>query len=152
MKKAIFGLAVLILIFGASCNKTPAGAGSWTFLGNTYYVTSCVGTNNYIAVTNSNNTNSTSFGSLTVFFPGTSLPTDSGIYTVVDTVPVGKQVTITTAIGGAADTAYTAIGAGQTIAVGVSHGMISVSGWQIQMQNTSINPATFPLTFNFHTN
>ena len=151
MKKAIFGLVVLILIFTASCNKTPAGGGSWTFLGLTYNATSCVGLNNYLAATNSSNTNSTYFGGLTVFFPGSTLPTTTGTYTVVDTIPTGNQVTISASVGGAADTTYTAIGGGQTVAVTVSKGKVSVSGSNIQLQNTSIKPGTYPVTFNIHT-
>jgi hypothetical protein len=152
MKKVFFALAVLILVFAVSCNKTPAGGGSWTFLGNTYYVTSCVGSGSYISATNSSNTNSTIFGGLTIQFSGTALPKASGTYTVVDTVPIGTQVAITATVGGPADTAYAATGNGQTVAVTVSGGKVSVSGSNIELQNANINPASFPLSFNVNTN
>jgi len=153
MKKAVFAFVVAALMFVLSCNKGPAGGGSWTFRGQTFTATNCIAIGNYLAATNSSNTNSTSFGGVTVFFPGTTLPKDSGTYTVVDTLPVGNQVSITASVGGAADSTFSSIGgSGQTVAVSISHGKVAVSGTNILLQDTLFAPGIYTLSFNIYNN
>ena len=94
MRKAILGLTVLTIVLMASCAKTPTSGGSWTFRGVSYNVTTCNVIGDYIAASSSTNTNNSYFGGVAVTFPGTTFPTASGTYTVVDTIPVGNQVTI----------------------------------------------------------
>jgi hypothetical protein len=151
MRKIIAGVLVLVLLVAGCAKKITAG-GTWTFLGNTYNATTCIGVGNYVAASNSTNTNVNTFGGITVFFAGTKLPTTSGTYAVVDTTPAQNQVNVVATVGGAVDTAYTAIGNGQTVSVNVSNGKVSVSGSGILLQNTTISPATFPVTFSISNN
>jgi hypothetical protein len=151
MKKATFVLTVLTLMLAASCAKNPTSGGSWTFMGNTYNVTTCNVFGNYITASNSTNNNNTIFGGMSVSFPGSTFPKTSGTYTVVDTVPTGNQVTILATVGGVNDTTYTAIGgAGQTVAVTVAGGKVTVSGSNIVMYNATAVPTSDTLTFNIY--
>ena len=151
MKKATFVLTVITLMLAASCAKNPTSGGSWTFRGMEYDVATCNVVGNYIAASNSTNNNNLTFGGVAVSFPGPKFPTSSGIYTVVDTTPIGNQVTILATVGGVNDTAYAATGAaGQTVNVTVAGGKITVSGSNILMYNATAIPTTDTLTFNIY--
>lgn len=157
MKKIIPGLIVLSLLIAASCSKrsTTLAGGSWTFEGNTYSVTNCEGEGNRLVASNSSNNNTNTFGNLAIVFPGTSLPSVSGTYTVVDTTPLANQVNVYASIGGVNDTLYTATGGGgsnQTISVNVSNGVITASGSNIEiLYNVGGLVDSNVLSFNVHT-
>jgi osmotically-inducible protein OsmY len=153
MKKAIFGLTILILVYATSCTKSPNAGGSWTFKGLTYDVTTCAKVGNTLAASSSTNTNITTFGGLVVYFPGTSLPTTSGVYAVVDTTPVGNQVNIAETINGTGSTLYWAGGASHgnpTVNVTVANGRVTVSGSNIIMLNDTSAADTGALTLNIY--
>jgi hypothetical protein len=151
MKRAILGLTVISLLFAASCAKNPTSGGSWTFRGVGYNVTTCNVIGDYIAASSSTNTNNTYFGGVAVSFPGTTFPASSGTYTVVDTIPIGNQVTILATVGGVNDTAYAALGgAGQTVNVTIAGGKVTVSGSNLVMYNANAVPTTDTLSFNIY--
>jgi hypothetical protein len=154
MKKIIFGLAVVSILFAASCKKSTYAGGSWAYLGNVYNVTNCESIGNRLVATNSSNTNVTIFGNLAIIFPGASVPTASGSYTIVDTIPVGNQVNVSVAIGGVYDTAYNApggIGTNQTVAVKVSNGVMTASATNINVLNALGTVDSGALSFNIYT-
>jgi hypothetical protein len=144
-------LSVLTLLLIASCAKTPTSGGSWTFRDLSYNVVTCNVFGNYITASNSTNNNNPTFGGVSVSFPGPNFPTTSGTYAVVDTIPIGNQVTIIATIGGVYDTAYTALGgAGQTVNVTVTGSKITVSGSNLVMYNATAVPTTDTLSFNIY--
>jgi hypothetical protein len=85
MKKVIFGFVVLTLMFSTSCkNNNSTSSNSWSFAGNSYTSTTCVGVSNTLTASNASSSNLSNISQLTVNFPGSSLPTTGGTYTVVN--------------------------------------------------------------------
>jgi hypothetical protein len=152
MKKTIFALLVLTLVFASSCNKnTPNPGGSWTFKGTTYNTTTSAVSGGDFGVTNVSTSNQSSYGGLTFSFFN-STPTTGGTFTVVNGVPASAtQVAIAATTGGAAGNVYGSTGgngSNQTVAVTVSNGKLSVSGSGIEMYN--VNNASDSSAINFN--
>ena len=104
MKKAIFGIMILALIFASSCKKNtsngPVTSGnSWTFEGTTYKTTHCSVTTYLEAYSDT----PVYYGTIQVNFPHNVIPTINGTYTVVNDqiyTLAPNQVNIGMTIGG----------------------------------------------------
>jgi len=142
MKKTIFGIIVLSLIFIPSCKKNPGNpGGSWTFKSNTYSTTTCQNPGaGILSATNLTNSNAATYGTLIFDFFG-ALPTTGGTYTVVyNRSLTSKQVHIEASTGGAYGSIiyndyYAADSTNKTVSVTVSNGKVSVSGSGIMLHN-----------------
>ena len=162
MKKAAY-LSIIISILTSSCNNlTPINpvtnpgngvySGSWTFEGNTYLNSVLTTANNSMTATSG----SPPSGSISVFFPGSTLPTITDTittYTVVNTRPVGNQVNIRLTTNGG-NTIYAARGENDSIWVSrvltsvasTSGKNIRIEGGGIEMFNISNPSDSAPLT------
>ena len=138
MKKAIFGIAILTLLFTTSCKKSMP-SNYWAFKGTTYTVAACTGQGNILSASNMVSSTINGNSTLSITFTGATLPDSNGAYPVVGgyTAPAGPQAYLVLDIYGAqgGHSLYSPL-AGQTIAVTVSStGKVSVSGSGIQMVN-----------------
>ena len=90
MKKALFGLLVLTLIFATSCKKSSTSSNAWTFKGTTYSVYTSTNTAGAITYSSINPA-----GELTCTFSATS-PV-AGSYSIVssNSFPTATQVNFT---------------------------------------------------------
>jgi hypothetical protein len=151
MKKVIFGIIVLSLIFTTSCKKNTNPGGSWTFKSTTYSTTICVGDPGQLSASNGNASNNNTYSMLYVYFYTAALPTTAGTYTVAygNAPNSASQVGIELTTGGNANDYSSTGGNGtQTVSVTVSNGKVSISGSGIMMYNT-VNPSdSSALNFN----
>jgi hypothetical protein len=151
MKKTIFAMLILGLVFASSCNKSNNPGGSWTFKGTTYNTTTSAVSGADFGVNNLTTSNQSTYGGLTVSFFN-ALPTTAGTYTVVNGSPASAtQVQVLTTTGGAAGNVYDATGgngSNQTVSVSVSNGKLTVSGSGIEMYNVNNPSDSSALNFN----
>lgn len=150
MKKTIFAITVLALVFASSCKKSSNPGGSWTFKGTTYTTTTSIGSANTLTVSNASTSNLTSFGEVVLYFNGSALPTTGGSFTVVNGSPASStQVSIMASTGGGTATyGSTGNGSNQTVTVSVSGGKVSVSGSGIELVNSTTPSDSSALTLN----
>ena len=147
MKKVIFGLFVMTLMFATSCKKSSNPSFSWTIKGTTYNQTTCTP----VSALGELNAYSTSPAStLYLTFFNNTLPTASNTFTVSNNPTAANQVYVeffNTSTG--ADYTATGNGTGQTLAVTVSSaGKISATGTNIQVANTTTGTDTTTLNLN----
>jgi len=138
MKKTIFAVIAIGLLAITSCSKSNPPGNSWTFRTVTYNTTSCTGSAGSLAASNVTSNNSTTYGTLTCTFYGTTLPGSGGVYTVVSTVPINStQVSITATTDGSANNYKSTGGNGsnQTVTISVSNGKVSVTGSGVELVN-----------------
>jgi hypothetical protein len=132
MKKMILAAACLTLVF-AACKKSDdngGGVGSQQFkIGpNTYTALAVVGTGSGLGAI------ATGGNSLSINFPGTTLPTASGSYTIVSGTPTGTQLSFG-AIKDTSDFYSPSLATAGTATVTVDGGKVSVSFENIWAKN-----------------
>ena len=108
-----------------------ATPGTWTFNSATYTALVTQVSGNVLSATGSNPN-----GTLSVYFPGSSLPTTAGNYTIAryNGTPAANTVSLVMTIGG---NTYNSTGTGSAI-VNVSGGKVGVSMANVEMQNTTL--------------
>ena len=134
MKKTIFGLMILALVFASSCKKSTSG-NYWTIKGTTYPVSRCYQEQG-ISLLGQSGVNT-----LTVGFRSGILPTSNGTYTVNSNGPTG--ISFESHLSNGLNYASISGNGTQTVSVSVSGGLVTVSGSNITMENVA-NPSDSP--------
>jgi len=150
MRKTIFAIMAIGLLTITSCSKSPT-PNSWTFRTLTYNTTTCSGSAGTLSASNLASNNSTSYGTLTCTFFGTTLPSSGGTYTVVGTTPLNNtQVAITATTGGSANNYKSTGGNGsnQTVTISVANGKVTVAGSGVELINLTAPADSAALTVN----
>jgi hypothetical protein len=148
MKKILFAMLAITLLI-ASCNKdnttttTTAPVNQWTFKGNTWYTF----ISQFHGDTLTAVTDTTQSGYNGVSFVFASVPTDSGVYRVVNyaTIPTGKQVTIFYTTYGSANV-FRSMGfdsVNATVTVKNGKVAITVPNVYLQASTTAIDSSQF---------
>lgn len=108
-----------------------ATSGTWTFNSATYAALVTQVSGNVLSATSSNPN-----GTLSVYFPGSSLPATAGNYTIAryNGTPAANTVSLVMNIG---SNTYNSTGTGSII-VNVSGGKVGVSMANVEMQNTTL--------------
>jgi len=151
MKRAIFGLVVIALLFSTSCNKSNNTLETWSFEGTNYNATSVSGQTGVLVATNIGALNPSSYVQVSCFFLHDSLPTVAGSYTVVSGTPAAKQVALSLSLN-AGTKVYNSTGGNgtQTVAVSISGGKVTVIGSNITLAATSGTPVDSSATFSLN--
>ena len=105
--------------------------GTWTFNSATYTAPVAQVTGNVLSATSSNPN-----GTLSVYFPGSSIPATAGNYSIAryNGTPAANTVSLVMTIG---SNTYNSTGTGSVI-VNISGGKLGVSMANVEMQNTTV--------------
>jgi hypothetical protein len=148
MKKAIFGILALALMFATSSCKKNVSAGTWTFKAVTYTGVTCVGGGGQYTASTFNNNNSSTYGELELVFY--SAPVAAGSYTVTN-ITIGVfagQVGIYVNTNGSS-VSYESTGSGaKKVNVSYTGQDLTASGMNIEVVNASDPTDSAAVTFN----
>ena len=149
MKKSIFGILTIALVFASSCNKNNNPPETWSFKGTNYTANIVTGQTGVLIATQTSAIDPSNLTQLSCIFQNNILPVNPGNYTVVSGTPRANQVAITLSFN-SAQTIYKATGGNgtQKATVSISGGKVTVVGSNIILKNTTASSDTSAINFN----